>query len=99
MATANPTFPDCRLLIVEDVLPLAIQYRIMAKPLGVEIMAAGSVREALGQINNGPWHAALVDINLPDGSGFEVLEAITSRWPKAIDLRTRSTCVKPGLSW
>jgi two-component system, repressor protein LuxO len=81
MATINPTFPDCRLLIVEDVLPLAIQYRVMAKPLGVEIMTAGSVREALSQINNGPWHAALVDINLPDGSGFEVLESITSRWP------------------
>ena len=81
MVTANPTFPDCRLLIVEDVLPLAIQYRIMAKPLGVEIMTAGSVREALSQINNGPWHAALVDINLPDGNGFEVLESITNRWP------------------
>jgi two-component system, repressor protein LuxO len=81
MAHSNPNFSECRLLIVEDVLPLAIQYRIMAKPLGVEIMTAGSVSEALGQIDAGPWHAALVDINLPDGSGFEVLEAITRRWP------------------
>lgn len=62
-------------------MPLAIQYRVMAKPLGVEIMTTASVREALSQVNNGPWHAALVDINLPDGSGFEVMEAMTSRWP------------------
>lgn len=81
MATTDHTFPDCRLLIVEDVLPLAIQYRVMAKPLGVEIVTTASVREALSQINSGPWHAALVDINLPDGSGFEVMEAITSHWP------------------
>lgn len=44
-------------------------------------MTTASVREALSQVNNGPWHAALVDINLPDGSGFEVMEAMTSRWP------------------
>lgn len=81
MSTANPTFPGCRLLIVEDVLPLAIQYRVMAKPLGVEITTTASVREALAQVNNGPWHAALVDINLPDGSGFEVMEAMTRHWP------------------
>ncbi len=81
MPTTNQTFPGYRLLIVEDVLPLAIQYRVMAKPLGVEIMTTASVREALSQINNGPWHAALVDINLPDGSGFEVMEAMASRWP------------------
>lgn len=81
MPTTNLTFPGCRLLIVEDVLPLAIQYRVMAKPLGVDIIATASVREALSQINNGPWHAALVDINLPDGSGFEVMEALADRWP------------------
>jgi two-component system repressor protein LuxO len=81
MPTPNHTFPGCRLLIVEDVLPLAIQYRVMAKPLGVEIVTTASVREALSQVNNGPWHAALVDINLPDGSGFEVMQALTSRWP------------------
>lgn len=69
------------MLIVEDVLPLAIQYRVMAKPLELEIVTTASVREALGQLNNGPWHAALVDINLPDGTGFEVMEAMVKRWP------------------
>lgn len=81
MSTTNHAFPGYRLLIVEDVLPLAIQYRAMAKPLEVETKTAASVREALGQISSGPWHAALVDINLPDGSGFEVMEALVTRWP------------------
>jgi two-component system repressor protein LuxO len=81
MSTSLKTFPGRRMLIVEDVLPLAIQYRVMAKPLELEIVTTASVREALGQLNNGPWHAALVDINLPDGTGFEVMEAMVKRWP------------------
>jgi len=81
MPTPLKTFPGRRMLIVEDVLPLAIQYRVMAKPLELEIVTTASVREALGQVNNGPWHAALVDINLPDGTGFEVMEAMVKRWP------------------
>ena len=82
MSALPSKFSGCRLLIVEDVLPLAIQYRTMARPLGVQTVTTASVREALGQIDQGPWHAALVDINLPDGSGFEVMQAMTSRWPQ-----------------
>ena len=81
MTNIPATFPSCRLLIVEDVLPLAIQYRAMAKPLGLTIATVATVREALSLVNQGPWHCALVDINLPDGSGFEVMEALTRRWP------------------
>jgi DNA-binding response OmpR family regulator len=36
------------------------------------------VREARNQIGQGPWHAALVDINLPDGSGFDVMQALVT---------------------
>jgi two-component system repressor protein LuxO len=81
MSSPKTDFSRCRVLIVEDVLPLAIQYRTMAKALGVETVTAASVREARNQIGQGPWHAALVDIHLPDGSGFEVMEALVTRWP------------------
>lgn len=74
-------FPGCRVLIVEDVLPLSIQYRALAKPLGVDTVVAASAAEARRQIPLGPWHAALVDINLPDGSGFDVMQEMTQRWP------------------
>ena len=53
-------FPGCRVLIVEDVLPLSIQYRALAKPLGVDTVVAASAAEARRQIPLGPWHAALV---------------------------------------
>lgn len=82
MVTAVPNkFPGCRVLIVEDVLPLSIQYRALARPLGVDTVVAASAAEAQRQIDQGPWHAALVDINLPDGSGFDVMQAIIKRWP------------------
>ncbi len=79
--TVANRFPGCRVLVVEDVLPLSIQYRALVKPLEAQTVVAASVAEARRQILQGPWHAALVDINLPDGSGFDVMRAMKERWP------------------
>ncbi len=76
-----PSFPGYRALIVEDVLPLAIQYRAYVKPLGIETIVASSVADAASKIDQGPWHVALVDIKLPDGTGFDVMERLQARWP------------------
>lgn len=76
-----PSFPGYRALIVEDLLPLAIQYRAYVKPLGIETTVASSVADAAGKIEQGPWHVALVDIKLPDGSGFDVMQQLQARWP------------------
>ena len=69
-------FPGLRLLVVEDLVALAIQYKTIAKRLEVDVVTAGTVAQAKRQIAEGPWHAALVDLNLPDGSGFDVLAAL-----------------------
>jgi two-component system, repressor protein LuxO len=74
-------FPSLRVLVVEDVIALAIQYRSLAAKLQVHTTTAGTVAEALRQVHNGPWHAALVDLNLPDGSGFEVMQALLRAHP------------------
>ncbi len=74
-------FPGQRVLLVEDLIALAIQYRTLAAKLHVEVTTAGTVAEALRQIRAGPWHAALVDLNLPDGSGFEVISALLKAQP------------------
>lgn len=74
-------FPGLKVLIVEDLQALAIQYKTFAVRLGVEVVTAASVTEARAQLSQGPWHAALVDLNLPDGSGFEVMQAMLQRWP------------------
>ncbi len=78
---SSPTFAGNRVLIVEDVLPLSIQYRAYVKPLGIESVVAASVAEAARKITQGPWHVALVDINLPDGTGFDVMEQMRQHWP------------------
>ncbi|MEN9537989.1 MAG: hypothetical protein RLZZ126_224 [Pseudomonadota bacterium] len=74
-------FPGSRLLIVEDLAALAIQYKAIAARLGVQVSTAGTVAQARRQISDGPWHAALIDLNLPDGSGFEVLRAMRKAEP------------------
>jgi two-component system, repressor protein LuxO len=74
-------FPDLRVLIVEDLVALAIQYKTISAKLGVQVTTAGTVAQAKRHIPEGPWHAALVDLNLPDGTGFEVMQALLKAHP------------------
>ena len=74
-------FPDQRVLIVEDLTALAIQYKTISVKLGVQVTTAGTVAQAKRHIAEGPWHAALVDLNLPDGTGFEVMQALLKAHP------------------
>ncbi len=74
-------FPGLRVLVVEDLIALAIQYRTLAARLDVHVSTAGTLSEAMRQVQLGPWHAALIDLNLPDGSGFEVMQALLRVYP------------------
>ncbi len=78
MLKASPPshFPGLRVLIVEDLVTLAIQYKTLAAKLDVQVVMANTQAAALQLVRQGPWHAALVDLNLPDGSGFEVIDAL-----------------------
>jgi two-component system, repressor protein LuxO len=80
-ATLPVTFPGLRVLVVEDLVALAIQYKTLAARLGVEVVTVNSQEWALKKAKEGPWHAALVDLNLPDGSGFTVIEALLEHNP------------------
>jgi two-component system, repressor protein LuxO len=75
------SFPGARVLVVEDLVALAIQYRTLAARLGVDVVTAGTLAQAKLAAKQGPWHAALVDLNLPDGNGFEVMEALLAEEP------------------
>ena len=75
------TFPGLRVLVVEDIVALAIQYKTLAARLEVEVVTVNSQEWALKKAKEGPWHAALIDLNLPDGSGFTVIEALLQNHP------------------
>lgn len=82
MKTSPHTFPGARVLIVEDVLPLSIQYRGLIQSLGVEVAVAATAAQAKRLIEQGgTWNATLMDINLPDGSGFDVMLQMTTACP------------------
>ncbi len=83
MPKASPpnSFPGLRVLVVEDLVALAIQYKSLAAKLGVEVQVANTQAFALKMVSQGTWHAALVDVNLPDGSGFAVVEALAREQP------------------
>jgi len=43
---------------------------------------AGTARETLEQVRNGKWDVLVLDINLPDGSGLDVLRQVKQEYPQ-----------------
>ncbi len=66
------------LLVVDDEQPLA---RLWASELAhlVEVTLAGSLAEARSKLSSRGFDAVLLDLNLPDGNGTELLREISSR--------------------
>jgi DNA-binding response OmpR family regulator len=66
-----------RVLLVEDEEPLR---RILARNLarrGYQVTEAGSAAEAIALLRAGePFEALLLDVNLPDQTGWDVLRAL-----------------------
>lgn len=66
--------------VVEDDEIILDSLRYSLVQAGYAVTAAGSVREALGCLERGePFDLCLLDIRLPDGSGFQVCDAIRVR--------------------
>lgn len=61
---------------VREVLTSSLQAR-----LGADVVAAGTVADALGEIDTRRFDAILLDVNLPHVSGLEALPALRSRAP------------------
>src|SRR5258705_13902649 len=57
--------------------------QILQDGLGqVECGEAESVQEGLGRLEQESWDAVLLDINMPGGSGFDVLKDVKEKKPK-----------------
>jgi HAMP domain-containing protein/CheY-like chemotaxis protein/signal transduction histidine kinase len=63
-----------RLLVVEDNKAEQMSIRELLGHDDIEIVNAGTGDEALATLRNGPCDCVVLDLRLPDMSGFEVLE-------------------------
>ncbi|MCM1143838.1 MAG: response regulator transcription factor [Blautia sp.] len=61
-----------RILITEDDADLAGITRDMLEGYGYEVQVAGSLEQTFAMLTKDAFNLLLVDINLPDGSGFDV---------------------------
>ena len=66
-----------RVLIVEDNAPLRESLSAMLSAEDIEITNAGSIAEALEQLSSMSFDCMVMDLMLPDGSGYELLERIS----------------------
>jgi DNA-binding response OmpR family regulator len=67
-----------RALIVEDELDLCNLLSIHLKNLGIENEFVSTVEDANSKLKEENFNLVLLDLNLSDGSGFEVLDFINS---------------------
>lgn len=69
------------ILVVEDEKNLGSTLMERLTKEGFQVSWAKSQTEALSEISNQRFHLALLDVGLPDGSGFEVAQEIRKRCP------------------
>ncbi|HEX3252780.1 MAG TPA: sigma-54 dependent transcriptional regulator [Pyrinomonadaceae bacterium] len=80
----SPRPANERILVVDDDQAIRWTLREALQSWGFESDEAGSVAAALTQFNAEAPAAVLLDIDLPDGSGLDVLRAIKREQPEAI---------------
>jgi DNA-binding response OmpR family regulator len=68
-----------RILLIDDDAALAGLLAEYLKPLGYELVAAGSVADGRRRLAAGSFDAVLLDVMLPDGDGLEVCREIRTR--------------------
>jgi DNA-binding response OmpR family regulator len=63
-------------LVVEDEAPLRMIVQRNLERRGIQVIAAGTAAEALAAARSDPPDLLVLDINLPDGSGWDVLREL-----------------------
>lgn len=67
-----------RVLVVEDDPTLRQSIHALLKSSTVEIVEAGTIAEAIDQIERGAFDCVVMDLALPDGSGYDLLERVST---------------------
>jgi CheY-like chemotaxis protein len=77
-----------RLLVVEDNTLCADAVRGWLEICGASVATVGSIDAALDRLRVETPDLLLVDLHLPDGSGWDLLERVRASLPGAADLPT-----------
>ena len=64
-----------RVLVVEDAASLALAYAAQLEEAGREVEVCGTAAEAQAAMTRGGFDVVLLDLQLPDGDGLDLLEA------------------------
>jgi CheY-like chemotaxis protein len=67
-----------RLLVIEDDLPQRDAICQLLGSDGVDIVAVGTVKEALEELRSGSFDCVVTDLALPDASGYDLLETMAT---------------------
>ena len=70
-----------RILLVEDDLRIGIALKIRLSAAGYDVVIADGVNKALDTIANALPDIAVLDVNLPDGDGIELMQTIVQKAP------------------
>ncbi|HSH01608.1 MAG TPA: response regulator [Anaerolineae bacterium] len=83
-ATTSPSLPLKKLLLIEDDIGLRQSLKILLSHEGLDITVVGTGRAALSALPKQAYDCLIMDLNLPDMSGFHLL-------PKLNDITSLST--------
>src|SRR6056297_1280063 len=71
-----------RVLAVDDEASLLKMTRMALQRIGLEVITAATVKDALAQLVNYDFDMALVDMYLPDGTGMDIWEFVQNHQPQ-----------------
>jgi len=74
------------ILLVDDEPEILAIFRIFLESAGYYVESATTAKEALEKIGAKKFHLAVLDINLPDALGTELLEKINGIQPEMIKI-------------
>jgi len=75
----QPTTPPHAILVVDDVRSNLVAYRAVLEPLGREVVAATSGREAIQLLEHRPFSLLLIDVHMPGLDGFATVELLRNQ--------------------
>ncbi len=67
-----------RLLIVEDDRDLRANLQLLLARDQLEIVAVGTIADAIAQLDQSTFDCMVTDLSLPDGSGYDLLERMSN---------------------